>query len=215
MNKESIISIFITIITIVDPLGLLPVYIPLVEGISYAKKKMIIIRSFFYALIISTLFLLLGRPLFYYLGIDFSAVYVVGGILLFKVGIDMIFSKPNRKEENNHLAESDIYKAHNNLAIYPLAIPLLSGPGTIAAIIMLSSKDSSIVNYSLIFAAFTFAYALACFTMLFSEKIVRRVGPTGLSIAEKVMGIILCSLAVQFLINALAKILASLPLKDF
>jgi multiple antibiotic resistance protein len=209
MSSDYILSVFITILTIVDPIGLIPIYLPLAQRFSRKDQRRLILKSSLWAVLISIGFLAMGNFLFHYLDINFNSLYIVGGILLFKTGLEMVFSIPRRKEE--HLDESEKLeetqeKSIAELAIYPLAIPMLSGPGTIASIVMFSNRYNTWTNDLIILLAILLAFFVTAITMFFSGHIVKWIGQSGLNVLDRVMGIILCSLAVQFIINAAGQI---------
>jgi multiple antibiotic resistance protein len=207
MTNDYILTVFITIFTVVDPLGLIPVFIPIAEKFNKKDRKKLIFMSFFIAVIIGSIFLLLGKKLFGYLGIEFNSIYIVGGILLFLIGLDMIYARPRRSksspEENEDARIGEDYK---EIAVFPLAIPMLAGPGTIATLIMFSSKHDGALNLFLVFLAMITAFIIAVIAMLFSDKILKILGKTGINVLDRVIGLVLCSLAVQFIINAIVDI---------
>ena len=208
MNFEYILTVFITIITVVDPVGLIPVYLPIVQDVPRERQKKIIWRAFAIALLVSTCFLFAGKYLFKYLNIDFNSLYIVGGILLFLIGLDMIYARPRRSREP---AEGDeLLNNEKEISVFPLAIPMLSGPGTIATLIMFSSRFNSLSNYGIVFFAMVVAFALAALAMYFSSSLLKFFGKTGLNVLDRVVGIILCALAVQFVTNALISIVRSI-----
>lgn len=201
LSTNYILAVFISIITIVDPLGLIPVYIPIAGRFPQDKHKKIILTSITVALIISSIFLFVGKFLFHYLQIQFQSIYIVGGILLFLVGLDMINARPRRSRSSPE-EEEEAMTLHD-VSVFPLAIPMLSGPGTIATTIMFSSRSDSWQNTLLIFCSLVFAFLMAAIAMAFSTKLIKLLGQTGINVLNRVMGIILCSLAVQFITNAI------------
>ena len=209
MTTDYILTVFITIFTVVDPLGLIPVFIPIAEKFNEKDRKKLIFASFLIATIIASIFLLLGKKLFGYLGVEFNAIYIVGGILLFLIGLDMIYDRPRKSrtfpdEESEEFTNEEGYR---DVAVFPLAMPMLAGPGTIATLIMFASKHDGILNLVLVFSAMITAFLIAAVAMLFSDKILKLLGKTGINVLGRVIGLILCSLAVQFIINAVVDII--------
>ncbi len=205
MKFEYILTVFITIITVVDPLGLVPVYIPIASRFPKAKRRQLVLYSCLIALAISAGFLIGGKFLFHYLEIDFNALYIVGGVLLFLIGLDMIYTRSKRvnvADARNQEPTASL----KDTAVFPLAIPMLSGPGTIATVVMFSSRHDTPQNYVVILAAVAAAFFLAAITMTFSDAIFKLLGRTGINVLDRVIGIILCSLAVQFVINAVTNL---------
>jgi len=200
MQNDYILSVFITIITVVDPFGLIPIFLSLAGRFERKKQRDIIVKAFVIAVFIGTVFLFFGRYFLHYLGISFDAIYITGGVLLFMIGLDMIYAKPRRTKGSPEEAEEAL--GYDDLSVFPLAIPMLAGPGTIATIIMFSSKGSGMDNYLLVFCAMLFAFLLSAFTMFFSTSLLKFLGQTGLNVIDRLMGMILCSLAIQFIIDA-------------
>ncbi|MBF0299787.1 MAG: NAAT family transporter [Oligoflexia bacterium] len=201
---EYILTVLITMITIVDPIGLVPVYLPIAGRFPKNKHNQIILRSIIIATIVSVFFLLAGKLLFKYLQISASSLYIAGGILLFLVGLEMIYARPSRSKSSPE--EKEEAMALNDVSVFPLAIPMLAGPGTIATTIMFASRYDNWINYLVIFLALIISYLLAGFAMRFSYTLTKIFGQTGLNVLDRIMGIILCSLAVQFIINAMIEV---------
>lgn len=206
MTSDYILTVFITIVTIVDPLGLIPVYLPIAERFPKKQHKQLILLSFSIAVTISTCFLFVGKYLFKYLEVHYNSIYIVGGILLFMIGLDMIYARPRRTKSSPEEQEEAMSSELKEVAVFPLAIPLLSGPGTIACLIMFSSRHNTVENYAVIFGAMLLALTIAAVAMLFSNKLLLIFGQTGLNVLDRVMGLILCALAVQFITNAVVAI---------
>ena len=198
MTVDYILTVFITIITVVDPLGIIPVFLPIANKFSSNSRNQLIIKSTLIAFLVGTIFLILGKILFYYLKIEFYSLNMVGGILLFVVGLQMVRSDPRQTISND-----TILSEVNDVAVFPLAIPMLSGPGTIDTLLMFVSKNNEVSNYLLIFSAMVLSFVIAALVMKYSEFFSRIIGKTGMNIIDKVMGIILCALAVQFIANSM------------
>ena len=201
MSSDYILTVFITLITVIDPLGLIPVYLPIAGRFSVDKQKKIVWTSCFIALLVSTCFLFAGKILFHYLEVQLNSLFIVGGILLFLVGLDMIYARPRRTKSSPEEREEAMNLS--DVSVFPLAIPMLSGPGTIATLIMFSSRYNTIENYLIVFGALTLSLVISAFAMIFSAKLLKIFGQIGLNVLDRVMGIILCSLAVQFIVNAI------------
>lgn len=195
--------------TVIDPIGLVPVYLPIAGRFAPEKRKLLIIYSCLIAFVIATGFLFAGKYLFKYLGVDFNALYIVGGVLIFLIGLDMIYTRPKRVNSASD-EPSEGLSTLKEVAVFPLAIPMLSGPGTIAAMIMFSSKHDSLDNYLVILSAILVSFICAALAMRFSDAIAKGLGKVGINVMEKIIGIVLCSLAIQFIINAIKNLSASM-----
>lgn len=204
MSRDYILTVFLTTITIVDPIGIIPVYLPIASRFPVNKHNKIILMSITIATIVASCFLFAGNLLFKYLGIRFESIYIVGGILLFLVGLDMIYARPRRTRSSPE--EQEEAMTFTDVSVFPLAIPMLSGPGTIATTMMFGSRANSLSNYLIVFSALMFSFIVCAVVMKFSSILLKLFGQTGLNVLDRVMGIILCSLAVQFVINAVTTV---------
>ncbi|MDD5090785.1 MAG: MarC family protein [Candidatus Wallbacteria bacterium] len=209
LTYDYALTVIITMITVVDPFGLAPIFITLAGRFERKKQIRIILKSFTVAMFVSLLFLFFGKYIFHYLEISYNAVFIVGGILLFLIGLDMIYAQPRKSRSSPDEQEEALH--HEDLSVFPLAIPMISGPGTIATIVMFASRHETPANYLLVFASVLVSYGLAALVMLFSLRLIAILGRTGLNVLGRLMGMILAALAVQFIINAVTDILKIAP----
>jgi multiple antibiotic resistance protein len=201
MTTLNVLTVFITIFTIVDPFGLIPIFLAFTGHLDKKARRSVVIYASFIALASCYFFLFLGKKLLSYLGLSFESFYIAGGILLFLVALDMIFSKPKRTRQPNQ--QEECYKY---IAVFPIAIPMLAGPGTIATVIMFASDAKHIYDYLIIAGAILFSLLVAVIVMIFSDAILKILKRTGLNVIDKMMGIILAAMSVQFIINALIRL---------
>jgi multiple antibiotic resistance protein len=150
-----------------------------------------------------------GRWLFDNLGISLMAFDIAGGALLFLVSIDMVFGRPSGARETER--ESQEARTRDDVSVFPLAIPLIAGPGTLASVILLvSTAGSDVGRIGIVAAAGAITLLLALGAMLMSTLIERRVGTTGILVLSRILGMLLAALAVQFILNGIAQYVASL-----
>jgi multiple antibiotic resistance protein len=204
MDISFVISIFITLFIAVDPIGLIPVFLIYISRHGDAERRKIITKAIFTAFIVSIFFIFLGRFILYYLGVSPGAFLISGGILLFLISIDLILARPSRtKTKTEDTVDSDI----EDVSVFPLAIPMISGPGTIAALMMFSSQVKEYPYMLFVITAITFTVLLITMVIMFlSVRVERMLGKTGISVIQRIMGLILSALAVQFLINGLEQV---------
>lgn len=197
------ITVFVMLFTVVDPVGLLPVLVGLTEGLSSKERGKIVSRAVLVAGAVMALFALLGKFILLYFGISLGAFYIAGGILLFLISIDMIFARPSRARETRK--EEEEGKRHlEEIYVFPLAIPMLSGPGTIATVMLLKSLAEGDPWKLLTFSLSALLVLLASWIVLRTgEVILRRIGHTGVLVISRLMGILLSALAVQFVVNGI------------
>lgn len=163
-----------------------------------------VVKAVIIALAISIFFILFGNILLKFLGISSAAFLIAGGILLFLIAIDMLFARPTRTKVSEGAAVSDEY---GDISVFPLAIPMLCGPGNIAALLMFSSQvQDDVGGLALLIAISTVVFLLTMVIMFLSVSLRRLLGETGLSVIQRLMGLILSALAVQFIINGLKQI---------
>ncbi|MCC0047993.1 MAG: MarC family protein [Rhodobiaceae bacterium] len=195
---EFAISAAATLFVVVDPLGLAPIFIGVTGGMTKEQRREVAIRSTIIAAIVLTISLLIGKPLLSALGISLPAFRVAGGLLLFWTAAEMVFEK--RQERKESTAKKTISKDHiENIAAFPLAVPLMAGPGAITAIILLAGQaDGHYVRYGVVFGAMALVL-LSCFiTYLLAIRIEKLLGITGRIVLARLLGVILAALAVQF-----------------
>ena len=204
MEITTLISIFFTLFIAVDPFGLIPIFVIYISRHNPSERRKIIFKTILIAAIVSIFFILIGRYILLYLGISSGAFLIAGGILLFLVSIDLILAKPSRTKLSSDNT-ADFIK--EDISVFPLAIPMISGPGTIAALIMFSSQAKENHFMLLIISGISIIVLLITMLVMFlSVTIDSLLGKTGISVIQRVMGLILSALAVQFIINGLAQV---------
>lgn len=202
MNEELIrfsLTAFVTLLVVVDPPGVVPIFVALTEGADAAKRRATVRRAVVVALLVALFFLVAGRGLLSYLGVTIHAFAISGGVLLFATALPMLFGHrpglqaPEPKEQP---------MAAQDPAIFPLAIPLLSGPGAIATILLLTSQASGDMRrFGALGLVVVLVYGIAFVTLLVGGSLMARIGEGKVHIVTRVMGIILAALAVQFILN--------------
>ncbi|WP_088892735.1 MarC family protein [Leptolyngbya ohadii] len=191
-----LVKAFLTLFVVIDPVGLLPIFITLAGRYPTTQQIQIARRSVLVAGMIMLGFALVGNWLLRYLGITIEAFQVAAGLLLLKIALDMVFAHRERETEQ----EEQEARLREDISVFPLAIPLLAGPGTLASILILTSDVQGhglgIVMILAIAAVVLFiAYTLFCL----SEQIAKRLGQTGVNVITRVLGILLAALAVQYI----------------
>jgi multiple antibiotic resistance protein len=201
MRISLIVSIFFTLFIAVDPFGLIPVFVLFISKSNVFERRRIIFKTIFTAVIVSVFFIFLGRYILLYLGVSADAFLISGGILLFIISMDLILARPSRsKLMSDNMTDME----KEDASVFPLAIPMISGPGTIAALMMFSSQAEN--DPFMLVIITVIALAVLFFTMIImflSVPIEKILGRTGISVVQRIMGLILSALAVQFIINGL------------
>jgi multiple antibiotic resistance protein len=199
---------FVTLFVVVDPLGVAPSFVALTSELGTVERRRTLGRALIIAFGVTVFFLLGGRFLLSYLGVTVDAFAISGGILLFVASLPMLFGQrpglqaPERNEPG---------MVGEDIAIFPLAIPLLSGPGTITTVLLLTNQARA--NFPRLGAlAFIIAivYLIAWCVLNAGERLMQRLGEGKVRIITRVLGIVLAALAVQYALNGIAGFYESL-----
>ncbi len=195
------ISAFVTFFTVIDPVGLAPVIVALTAHLSEAQRKLIITRATLISAGIIAFFALVGRFLLDRLGISLYAFDIAGGLLLFLIAVDMLFGRQSGARETK--AESEEAMTREDVSVFPLAIPLIAGPGTIATTILyVDLATPHPLELLAVAAAISSTLLVAWLVMRSSIGIIRLFGHTGILVLSRILGILLAALAIQFILNA-------------
>jgi multiple antibiotic resistance protein len=196
------IRAFVTFFTIIDPVGLAPVVIALTANLNDAQRSTIVTRAVIISAIIIAFFALVGRFLLDRLGISLYAFNMAGGVLLFLVAVDMLFGRPSGARETK--TEQEEAATREDISVFPLAIPMIAGPGTIATTILyVDLATPNIFDLLSVAAAIISALFVAWLVMRSSMWIIRHVGRTGILVLSRILGILLAALAIQFILNGI------------
>jgi len=187
---------FASIFVIVNPIEATLVFVTLTTGLSSQEKSRIYTRSTLVAFFTAILFAVAGDVVLHIFGITVDSLRVAGGILLFLVAIDMLRGvRQQRKVTEAELRDAD---QQEDVSIFPLAIPLLTGPGAITTVVVLMSAAASLTEKALVILALILTFAAAFVILKFSEYIDRALGITGIMVTTRIMGLILGAVAVNF-----------------
>jgi multiple antibiotic resistance protein len=155
------------------------------------------------------LFATLGGIIFQLFGITLSAFRIAGGIILFGIAMNMIRKSGDEDQEQAEEAKADPSRITDDISVIPLAIPFISGPGSIATVMILTSEAPTIYHTALVYLAVVACTVSCYFAMIHSQHIVRFLGETGKQILTKIFGLILAVLAIQFVINGVSEAVTS------
>ena len=193
-------SVFFTLFFVVDPLGLIPVFVAYLASYDALYRRKVIIKATTISIVVSLFFIFSAHIFLQFIGITPSAFMIAGGILLFIIAMDMLLARPRRTQK---LDDKD-YDADADIAVFPLAIPFLCGPGNIAALLMFSSQAQGNLYKLLVISIISMTtFLIAMFVMAVAGRLQKALGQTGISVLHKLMGIVLSAMAVQFIINGL------------
>jgi multiple antibiotic resistance protein len=190
----------LTLFVVIDPAGLVPVFVSLAGRRSPQVQASIARRAVLIAGTVLLLFAFVGGPLLAYLGISFFALRIAGGILLFRIAVDMVFAQ-FRRETPEEEAEA---RTKEDISVFPLAIPMISGPGALASVLILAADAKGDPElFVLVFGAAAAVLSVAYLFLRGSTRIAGLLGHTGINVVTRVLGLILAALAVQYVADGL------------
>lgn len=195
-----LITAFTTLFVIIDPIGLAPIFLALTQGITRAHRRRIALRACATALGSLLIFAIFGETILSFIGISMPAFRIAGGVLLFLTALDMLFERrTSRREDKADEAEQD----HTDPSVFPLAIPLISGPGAIATIILLTGETASFLGFASVIAVMIAVLGLVFVMFEAAHFLERALGKTGILVITRVFGMLLAALAVQFILDGI------------
>lgn len=197
------LSVFMGFFAIMNPIANTPVFMSLTSDDPHANRRQIAIKALFATFILVALFCLLGKLIFQLFGITLPAFRITGGILVALIGYQMLHGEQSRVHQPTSEDQQGIRDAALSVAITPLAIPILGGPGTIATAMNFASTGG-IAEMVVTIAAFAALCLITLAFFLSGDRLVKFIGPSGLNVTTRVMGLILAVIGVQMLIEGIA-----------
>lgn len=200
MDQAAIITSFITLFVIIDPIGLAPLFVALTKGEDAAHRRGIAVRATLIAGGLLVLFGLFGEAVLGFAGISMPAFRIAGGILLFLTAMDMLFERRTKRRKGQASSENDP-------SVFPLATPLIAGPGSIATMILLTGEAGG--DWAVIGAVMLVLLAVLLLVLLFflsAGLLERALGTTGTNVTTRLLGMLLAALSVQFVIDGITAI---------
>lgn len=199
---EYIFNSLITLLVVVDPPGLAPIFAALTKGYSGKRKRETAIKGVLVGTVILLIFALIGDVLLGALGISLNAFRIAGGILLFILALDMVFASP-RGVRSRSVQEQEEEQYSQDITVFPLAIPLLAGPGAIATVLLFTG-GSGPAELALFVAVLLFVLSLTLASLLLAPRIMNLMGETGSNVLSRVLGVVIAALAVQFVLDGVS-----------
>jgi len=203
---ELYISSLITFFVVIDPPGCAPIYAWLSAGASTLQKRAMAMRAVGVAAAILFVFALFGEALLKGLGISLASFRIAGGIMLFLIALEMVFEKrTERREDRAAKAASD--PEVEDVSIFPMAMPMIAGPGSIASVMLLMSRNSGIERSLVVLGAMVTILLLTLVALLAAGPIMRILGAKIEAVITRLLGVLLAALAVQFVLDGLSVVL--------
>ena len=205
---ETLFNAFVTLLVTIDPPGLAPLFLALTAGMNRAERRQVAMRASIIGFALLAVFAVAGAAILVMFGITLPAFRVAGGLLLFWIAFEMIFER--RQERKGKSADTAITIDHiRNIAAFPLAIPLIAGPGAISATVLLSGSLSTVAGTLMLLAIVAACIAITFLVLVLAERIDGVLGETGRSILTRLLGVILAALAVQFVADGIKALAAA------
>lgn len=205
---DLLFNAFVTILVTIDPPGLAPLFLALTGGMNRGERMQVGMRASIIGFAVLAMFAVAGTLILGVFGITLPAFRVAGGLLLFYIAFEMIFEQRQERKEKH--ATTAITKDHiRNVAAFPLAIPLIAGPGAISATVLLSGSMSSAIGYVMLVTIIAACIAITWLTFVAAERVDGFLGETGRSILTRLLGVILAALAVQFVADGIKALMAA------
>ncbi len=202
MDVRFVATAFATAFTIIDPIGMIPMTLGATVRDLPKRRNQIIDQAVIVGAAVILFMGVVGRLILNYLGITLPAFTIAGGILLFLIAIDMLFARPTGAKRTE--AEEREAALNENPAVFPLAVPMIAGPGTIATVLLLVNlAHGDRVDLAIVALAYAVALFVTWLCMRGSSMLMRVIGTTGIHVISRLLGIILAALAVQFVLNGL------------
>jgi multiple antibiotic resistance protein len=205
---EFVISALVTLLVVVDPVGLVPTFIGITHGLPSSARRSVALRASVIAAIVLIGAALIGEWLLRTLSISLPAFRIAGGLLLFSIASEMVFGL--RTQRQSQTAEQAIDERVRNIAAFPLAIPLMAGPGAITAAVLLAGRSQGDLTKLTLLIGVIVAVVLVCVVaFLLAERIARLFGTTGNIVLSRLLGVLLAALAVQFVVDGVRALIAA------
>jgi len=201
--------ILFTVLLVMDPIGMIPMFLSVTSNCDAKTRKGIILKAVLIAGLVLLVFLLAGKLLLEFFGIMPGAFYISGGILFFMIAFGMIYSRPRLspnipREKRRTEEDENEDKAGASIALFPLAIPFIAGPGLLTVIIMfVSNGESWLSSVTILLPVIVINLVIVYITLRCSFLLSKFFGSMGISVIEKIMGLILAGFAVQFIYDGL------------
>ena len=200
MEFEFLLTSFVALFIIIDPIGLTPVFIAITQGMDDSLRRKVALRSVLVSAFVISLFIVGGETVLGFIGISMPAFRIAGGILLFLTALDMLFQRRSKRRENQ--TEQELV---DDPSVFPLAIPLIIGPGAIATVILIAGAKPGLVGIAS--TGFITALVLLTVFVFFSaaSRIEKLLGKIGIDVLTRLLGMLLAALSVQFVIEGLVE----------
>jgi multiple antibiotic resistance protein len=200
---ELFVSAFVTFFVVIDPPGCAPIFASLTAGADAAHRRAMALRSVAIASAILLFFALFGEDLLDALGISLAAFRIAGGIMLFLIALEMVFERRTQRREKR-ADEVAATPEHEDISVFPMAIPMIAGPGSIASIMLLMARSNGLDQSLVVLGALAAILVLTLLALLAAGPLMRLLGHRVEAMITRILGVILAALAAQFVIDGIS-----------
>jgi multiple antibiotic resistance protein len=197
------ISAFVTFLVVIDPPGCAPIFAGLTREATAAQRRSMAIRASLVAAGILLFFGLLGEDLLKTLGISLAAFRIAGGIMLFLIALEMVFERRTQRRESR-AQEVEADPEHDDVSVFPMAIPMIAGPGSIASVMLLMARSDGLDESLVVLAALGAVLLLTLVSLLAAGWLMRLLGHRMEAMLTRLLGVVLAALAAQFVIDGIS-----------
>ena len=205
------LSAFITLFVVIDPPGCAPIYAGLVKGASHRQSTVMALRACFIATLILLVFALFGEDLLGALHIELNSFRVAGGIMLFVIALDMVFEKRTQRREERAdkiMAQNQQTPEVEDVSVFPMAMPMIAGPGSIATIMLLTQRAQGTEQMLIVLAALGAVMVLTLAALAAAGPLMKLLGTRVEAVITRLLGVLLAALAAQYVIDGVKAVLA-------
>jgi len=199
---ELYLSALVTFFVVIDPPGCAPIYAGLTNGATPAHRRSMAIRAVVVAAIILFVFAAVGEAMLKALGVSLSAFRIAGGIMLFLIALEMVFEKRTERREDRAAKVAQSPEVED-VSIFPMAMPMIAGPGSIASVMLMMSRNHGLEKVAVVLAALATILALTLVALLAAGPLMRLLGARIEAVITRILGVLLGALAVQFVIDGI------------
>jgi multiple antibiotic resistance protein len=203
---EQLLKTFIIFFVVIEPVSLVPMFGALTRGGEPGYRRKMALKSIAISAGIFIVFALAGDWLLRLLGISVSAFKIAGGVLLFLLAVDMVLARESGLRSTT-VREQDEARYREDISVFPMAFPLITGPGALATMLLLTAGAEDWVGVSLVLAMGLAALAVTLVMLLLTQPLMRVIGVTGGSVISRLLGVVLAALAVQYVVDGFTEVL--------
>lgn len=197
VDVDFLVTAFVTLFVVIDPIGLAPLFLALTHGMTARMRRVIGLRACATAVVVLMLFAIFGEAVLGFVGISMPAFRIAGGILLFLTALDMLFERRSKRREEQTGEDRP------DPSVFPLAVPLIAGPGAIASMILLTGQRPGLEGLALVIGVMLAVISVVFLLFLASGLLERVLGKTGINVVTRILGMLLAALSVQFVLEGL------------